>query len=447
MANLVIKPASGLKGKVNVPGDKSISHRAVMIGSLAKGETIVNNFLSSVDCLATIECFRKMGIEIEHRAQSTEHLPAGRHGGTRLIIKGKGLYGLTQPETTLDVGNSGTTIRLMSGILAGQEFETTITGDESIRRRPMGRIAIPLWKMGAKVEGERTDDEIHAPLKISGGNLQSIEYELPVPSAQVKSAILLAGLYAEGYTSVLEKTLSRDHTERMLAHFCAEVSSSKLFALLSARIRGGREFEGAEVDVPGDISSAAFFLVAALITSNSELSLLNCGVNPTRTGILDVLHRMGGQVEVENERILSEEPRAEIKVRSSGLKAIKLDGEIIPRIIDEIPIIAVAATQANGVTEISGAKELRIKESDRIATVASELKKLGAKVEELEDGLKITGPTKLKGTVIDSHGDHRIAMAMAIAGLIAQGETTIENSDCIETSFPGFETLLRKVAA
>jgi 3-phosphoshikimate 1-carboxyvinyltransferase len=289
------------------------------------------------------------------------------------------------------------------------------------------------------------DEELHAPLKIIGGNLKAIEYELPVPSAQVKSAVLLAGLFTKGETRVIERVRSRDHTERMLAHFGGLCYTSTQLGAFVNRITGGQELAGVEIDVPGDISSGAFFLVAGLITQNSELLIKNIGVNATRTGIIDVLHRMGATLIVQNEQFMSEEPRADILVKSSEPKAIKLDGEIIPRIIDEIPIIAVAATQADGITEIRGAKELRIKESDRIATVASELRKMGAKIEELEDGLKIYGPTKLTGAMIDSHGDHRIAMSAAIAGLIAEGETVIENADCIETSFPGFEALLRSL--
>jgi 3-phosphoshikimate 1-carboxyvinyltransferase len=305
----------------------------------------------------------------------------------------------------------------------------------------MGRIARPLRAMGASIEGRMENNELFAPLKIFGGNLQAVEYELPVASAQVKSAVLLAGLFAAGQTCVLEKVSSRDHTERMLDHFGA--SFTKQGEALS--IVGGNEFDGTEIDIPGDLSSAAFFLVAGLLVPGSIIKLTNIGINPTRTGIIDVLHRMGAQLEIAGEQIISAEPRAEITVRSSALKAIKLDGAIIPRIIDEIPIIAIAATQAQGTTEIRGAKELRIKESDRIKTVAAELCKFGAQVEELEDGLKITGPTKLTAAKIESYGDHRIAMAMTVAGLFARGETIIENTDCIETSFPGFEKTLQSV--
>ncbi len=432
MTNLIISKTNALKGKITIPGDKSISHRAIMIGALAKGETVVNNFLMGEDCLATIRCFKQLGVSIqENRESSVER-------GTQVLIHGKGLFGLKKPKEILDVGNSGTTIRLMLGILAGQEFVSKITGDSSIQKRPMGRVIKPLSAMGAIIEGNE-----YPPLEIIGQKLKGIEYELPVASAQVKSAILLAGLLAEGKTTVIEKYTSRDHTERMLAYFGAA---------------SRQEFTGAEVDVPGDISSAAFFMVAASLLPHSSLRLANVGLNPTRTGIIDVLHRMGASIEVENERILSEEPRGEIVIRksktprqSSGqvenrkLEGIKISGEIIPRLIDEIPIIAVAATQAEGTTEIRGAKELRVKESDRIATLAAELRKMGAKITELDDGMIIEGPTRLKGTTVQSHGDHRIAMALAVAGLVAAGETTIENSDCIETSFPSFEKLLNEI--
>jgi 3-phosphoshikimate 1-carboxyvinyltransferase len=334
----------------------------------------------------------------------------------------------------LDVGNSGTTLRLMTGILSGQPFVTKITGDKSIQKRPMRRVVDPLRRMGASIEGKTVGDNLYAPLKISGGGLSPIEYELPVASAQVKSAILLAGLYADGETFVIEKNHSRDHTERMLFYFGAKIRGTRLW--------GHREFCGADIDVPGDISSAAFFMVAGLLVPGSKLLIRNVGLNPTRTGIIDVLHRMGAKLEVSDEEIISEEPRGKILVSTSKLKGVRISGEIIPRIIDEIPIIAIAATQAEGITEIRGAQELRIKESDRIATISSKLRKMGAKIKELEDGMIIEGPTKLKGAKVDSHGDHRIAMAMTIAGLIAEGETVIEDVDCIDTSFPGFKETL-----
>lgn len=421
MAKLTIKPLNKIKSEIRVPGDKSISHRAIMIGSLGSGRTRVNNFLASADCLATVDCFRKLGMGI--------HID-----GTHVEIYGRGLNGLRPTKATLNVGNSGTTIRLITGILSGQPFVTKITGDKSIQKRPMRRIIDPLREMGADISGKVQNDNVYAPLKINGGDLAPIEYELPVASAQVKSAVLLAGLFAKGETVVVENIHSRDHTERMLHYFGAKVRG--------ARVDGQKGFCGADIDIPGDISSAAFFMTAALLVPNAQLLIREVGVNPTRTGIIDVLHRMGANLEVLDEVIISEEPRANIVAKTSKLKGIQIYGEIIPRIIDEIPIIAVAATQAEGTTEIRGARELRVKESDRIATVASELKKLGAHVKELEDGLIIEGPTVLKGATVKSYGDHRIAMAMAVAGLIAEGETTIEDTDCIETSFPGFEKLL-----
>jgi len=424
MANLFVSPLKKIKAEIHVPGDKSISHRAIMIGSLAGGRTRISNFLPSADCLATVECFRKLGIEVKIEDKQVE-------------VYGKGLRGLKPSKETLNVGNSGTTIRLMAGILSGQPFTTQITGDDSIQRRPMRRIIDPLREMGASIEGRAEGNNIYAPLKISGGKLSPIEYELPVASAQVKSAILLAGLFAPGETTVIEKNHARDHTERMLSYFGAKIRG--------ARITGLREFCGADIDIPGDLSSASFFMVAALLIPNSELLVRKVGVNPTRTGIIDVLHRMGADLQVKDEEIISDEPRANILVRSSKLKGIKISGEIIPRIIDEIPIIAVAATQAEGTTEIRGAEELRIKESDRISTISSELKKMGAVVKELEDGMVIKGPSALKGATVKSYGDHRVAMALAMAGLIAEGETIIEDTACIETSFPGFEKILNQI--
>ncbi len=402
--------------EIHIPGDKSISHRAVMLGALAKGETIVNNFLMSEDCLATVDCFRKLGIDIKMTNDKCQ-----MSNECKIIIKGKGLRGLKRAKEVLDVGNSGTTIRLMLGILAAQDFISEITGDASIQKRPMMRVIKPLSEMGANIEGE------YAPLKVYGRKLKPITYELPVASAQVKSAILLAGLYAGGETKVIEKNPARDHTERMLKYFNA---------------KPGQDFAGTTIDVPGDISSAAFFMVAGALIQNCELKMPNVGTNPTRMGIVEVLHRMGANLEVKDEQILSEEPRATILVKPSKLQGIKISGEIIPRIIDEIPIIALAATQAEGVTEIRGAKELRIKESDRIATVSSELKKLGANIEELDDGVIITGPTPLKGGKVKSYGDHRIAMMLSVANLIADGQVKIDDVKCIETSFPGFKKLL-----
>ncbi|MFH1857608.1 MAG: 3-phosphoshikimate 1-carboxyvinyltransferase [Candidatus Omnitrophota bacterium] len=439
MKTIRINKARKLQGEAHIPGDKSISHRAAMLGAIADGETTINNFLPSADCLATVDCFKKMGIEIE---MSNVQLPMSNE--CRVIIKGKGLKGLSKPDGPLDVGNSGTTIRLISGILAGQSFETTVSGDASIQKRPMKRIAEPLRRMGVRVTGKGKGDEICPPLNISGGKLRPIEYKLPMASAQVKSCVLLAGLYAEGETCVIEPAPSRDHTERMLSYLGVK------FAKLGNKISvcGPASFEGRTIDVPGDVSSAAFLIVAGLLVPNSDLLLRNVGVNPTRTGILEVLHRMGAVVEVLDEEIISGEPRANIRVKGqgSGVKGMEIGGELIPKVIDEIPIIAVLATQAEGKTVIRDAKELRVKESDRIKTISTELKKMGAKIEEKDDGMVISGPTKLKGAKVQSYGDHRVAMSLAVAGLIADGETVIEDTDCIETSFPGFENLLLQLA-
>jgi len=427
MDKLKILPAQKLSGEIKVPGDKSISHRAVMLGALAEGETIVNNFLNSADCRATAECFRQMGIELTAN-------------GSQLTILGKGLKGLYKPSKSLDVGNSGTTLRLLSGILAGQNFETTITGDSSIQKRPMKRIVEPLELMGAKVLGLRSEvrgqEEIFPPLTITGSKLKGITYKMPIASAQVKSCLLLAGLYAEGETTIVEPYPSRDHTERMLAYFGVPVKKFKNEVSISAP----SAFEGREIFVPGDISSAAYFLVAGALLPGSDIEIRGVGTNPTRTGILEVMHRMGVEFFVKDEEIISGEPRANIRVTGLGynLKGIEIGGDLIPRLIDEIPIIAVLATQAEGQTIIKDAKELRVKESDRIRTISTELTKMGAKIEEKEDGMIIYGPTKLKAAKIDSHGDHRVAMSAAIAGLIAEGQTVIEDTECIETSFPGF---------
>jgi len=437
MSKIIVKQAKKLKGKIRVPGDKSISHRAVMLGALAEGETVVNNFLMSGDCLATAECLRKMGIEIlESRELKVE--------SGKLVIKGKGLQGLSKPAGILDVGNSGTTIRILSGILAGQPFETTITGDDSIQKRPMRRIAEPLRRMGARVEGKGKGEDIYPPLLISGGKLRPIGYKLPMASAQVKSCVLLAGLFAEGETTVIEPAPSRDHTERMLSYLGVPLKRFKDQIALTGKV----PFEGRDIDVPGDISSAAYFMVAGLLVPDSEIILREVGTNPTRTGILEVLHRMGANLEVVDEEILSGEPRANLKVKSQKLKvkSIEMGGELIPKIIDEIPILAVLATQAEGTTIIKDAKELRVKESDRIKTISTELRKMGAKIEEKEDGMIISGPVKLKGAAVQSYGDHRVAMSLVVAGLVAEGETIIEDTDCIETSFPGFEGILRNLS-
>jgi 3-phosphoshikimate 1-carboxyvinyltransferase len=398
-----------------------------MIGSIAEGETVVSNFMKSEDTMRTVDCFRKMGIDIEEKEGE-------------LLIRGKGLKGLTQPKATLDVGNSWTTIRLLLGILAGQPFKTTVTGDESIRRRPMGRVVDPLKRMGAEIHGREKDTL--APMMVSGRRLTAIEYKLLVASAQVKSAILLAGLFADGITKAVEKEPTRDHTERMLSLFGANIKKEGL----SISIEGWPALRGRTIEIPGDISSAAFIMILAAMIPGSEISLRDVGVNPGRTGTIEVLHRMGAGIQVKNERMISEEPVADIVVTGGNLKAIELSGSLIPRIIDEIPILAVLATQAKGETVIKGAEELRVKESDRIATMVKELKRFGADIKELRDGMIISGPVKLKGVTSRSYGDHRVAMATAIAALISQGESVIEGVECVDTSFPEFPLLINKLA-
>jgi 3-phosphoshikimate 1-carboxyvinyltransferase len=424
---LRVQRASQINGTVRVPGDKSISHRAVMFGALAEGTTSIEGFLPGADCLSTISCFRKMGIEIEQDKD-------------RVTVHGQGWYGLQEPSQHLDVGNSGTTIRLMAGILATQPFHSVMEGDESIAKRPMRRVIGPLRQMGAKIDG-RKDGE-YTPLSIRGGELQGISYQSPVASAQIKSAILLAGMQANGVTSVTEPHLSRDHTERMLQAFGVKLVRDGL----TVSIEGGQKLKGRAIQVPGDISSAAYMIAAVMMVPGSSLLIENVGINPSRTGILDVVDRMGGKIEPINERVVNEEPVADLLVTYSELQGIEISGDIIPRLIDEIPVIAVMATQAGGRTVIKDAEELKVKETDRIATVVSELSKLGAKIIATEDGMIIEGPTPLKGAVIDSFGDHRIGMAMAIAGLAAEGETLIENDDAILVSFPGFPDVLQSIS-
>ncbi|MFD2371754.1 3-phosphoshikimate 1-carboxyvinyltransferase [Brevibacillus sp. GCM10020057] len=424
---LRVRQAKKIKGTVRVPGDKSISHRAVMFGSLAEGTTTIEGFLPGADCLSTISCFRRMGIVIEQ-------------AGDKVTVHGKGWYGLQEPTERLDVGNSGTTIRLMAGIMSTQPFHVVMEGDESIAKRPMRRVIGPLRQMGAKIDG-RKDGEF-TPLAIRGGELQGISYQSPVASAQVKSAILLAGLQAKGVTSVTEPHLSRDHTERMLQAFGVQVVRDGL----TVSVEGGQTLRGRAIQVPGDISSAAFLIAAVMMVPGSSLLIENVGVNPTRTGIIDVVREMGGDLVLLNERVVNEEPIADLLVKHSPLHGIEIAGDIIPRLIDEIPVIAVMATQAKGRTVIRDAQELKVKETDRIATVVSQLSKFGAKVIPTDDGMIIEGESKLTGASIDSMGDHRIGMAMAIAGLAAAGETEIANDEAINVSFPGFAALLEQIS-
>jgi len=422
--NYTIKPANSITGSLSVPGDKSISHRALMLGAIAKGETQIINLSSGRDVVATWNCLAQLGIKIEKKNNRTH-------------VHGKGLYGLISPKKILNAENSGTTMRLLSGILAAQPFESTIKGDNSLKKRPMTRIIQPLTLMGAKIESNNGK----APLKIKGGKLKGIKYKSPIASAQVKSSLLLAGLYASGKTSIEEPFQSRDHTERMLSHFGVAVKKNNL----KIEINGPVEFMASSINVPGDISSAAFFMVAASIVPGSKILIPGVGINPTRKSIIDVLKKMGAKIKEENKREENLEPTADITVESSQLRSIKISGAVIPGIIDEIPILAVAATQAEGETIIRNARELRFKESDRIKTVTKNLRKMGAKLEELDDGFIIPGPQKLKGAVVESFGDHRIAIAFSIAGLIAEGETTIRETECVEISFPGFFETLTKL--
>lgn len=423
---ITITSGKRLIGDITVPGDKSISHRAAMIGSLANGRTVIKNFLMGADCLSTLRCFRAMGVEVIKE-------------GTTVNIIGRGLLGLSEPKDLLDVGNSGTTIRLMTGILAGQPFFSVLTGDDSIRRRPMARITEPLRAMGACIIGR--DNGRLAPLAIKGSNLQPIDYDSPVASAQVKSAVLMAGLFAEGTTTVTEPFRSRDHTERMLASFGAKINVDGH----RVSVDGFPKLIAQPVNVPGDISSAAFFIVAAMLRQGSEIVIRDVCLNPTRNGIIEVLARMGGRIEVFNERVQSGEPVGDLLVKHSKLTGVVIEGELIPRMIDEIPILAVAAAFAEGETEVRDAEELKVKETNRIATICQELSKFGAEVEERPDGLIIRGGKRLKGAKCKSHGDHRIAMAMAVAGLAAEGQTCIEGWEAVDISFPTFKELLNTV--
>lgn len=422
----VINNSKAIKKTITIPGDKSISHRSVMLGSLANGTTHVHGFLTGEDCLSTIACFKKMGIEIEL-------------DGTDVTVHGKGLNGLKAPTETLDVGNSGTTLRLMTGILSAQPFSCTVTGDSSIQKRPMDRVEKPLKQMGAEITGHG-GEKILAPLHITGHSLKGTHYTLPVASAQVKSAIILAGLYAEGKTVITEPEATRDHTEIMLNHFGADIKRNGN----DITVTPVKELYAKEIFVPGDISSAAYFMVLGAVCPDSDITIKNVGINPTRTGIITVLENMGANITLLNERTVSGEKVADINVKyTPSLKSTTVEGDIIPKLIDEIPVIAVAACFAEGTTVIKDAQELKVKESNRIKTVVNELKKFGADIEETDDGMIIKGKCSLKGAVCDSHNDHRIAMSMAVAGIMAEGSTTIKDSQCVDISFPTFFSLLK----
>lgn len=413
-----IKKLTNLHGEITVPGDKSISHRAVMFGSLAKGTTRITHFLEGADCLSTISCFRKMGIDIENN-------------NGEILVHGKGLRGLSSPTDILDVGNSGTTTRLISGILAGQNFVSELTGDDSIQSRPMKRIMTPLLSMGADITSIKGNNCV--PLRIAGHPLKAIHYDSPVASAQVKSCVLLAGMYSDGVTSVTEPVLSRNHTEIMLNYFGAQVTSEGT----TASIVPEPSLHAREITVPGDISSAAYFIAAGLLVPGSEILLKNVGINPTRDGLLRVCKDMGADITMLNVN-MDGEPTADLLVRTSSLHGTTVGGEIIPTLIDEISMIAVMAAFAEGTTIIKDAKELKVKESDRILVMAENLSRMGADITPTDDGMIIHGGKPLHGAVIDSYLDHRVAMSFAIAGLLCDGPLSIKGGDCVKISYPEF---------
>ena len=410
-----IKRAVSLNGSITVPGDKSISHRAVMLGALAEGTTHIKGFLPGADCISTINCFRSMGIEIQSNGDIIE-------------VHGKGLYGLKQPEKMLYTGNSGTTTRLLCGILSGQSFDSSVTGDASICRRPMKRVTEPLSEMGAKIDGE------YCPLFIKGSGLHGMEYNMKVASAQVKTAIILAALYADGETIIHETEKSRDHTERMLSAMGADISVNGT----AIRVAPAKKLYSQDICVPGDISSAAFFMTAAAIMPDSCVRIKNAGINPTRTGIIDVFKSMGANISIENVRTESGEETADIVVSSSSLKGTVIEGEMIPRLIDELPIIAVAALFAEGTTVIRNAEELKVKESNRISAIVGELSKCGADITETADGMIIKGGKPIFGADFVTRGDHRMAMSLAVLAQLADGKSTIDDADCISVSYPNF---------
>ena len=432
MSVRTITPTRGLKGEVTIPGDKSISHRSIMLGSIALGTTEITHFLEGADCLSTIDCFRKMGVEIERKPSS-------------ILVHGKGLRGLTAPASTLNVGNSGTTTRLISGILSGQNFATTLSGDDSLNSRPMKRIMTPLNTMGAHIRS--LNDNGCAPLHIRPGALHGIHYQSPVASAQVKSAVLLAGLYADSPTSVTEPALSRNHTELMLQGFGAYVATDlHTDGTATAHVEPCKELYGQQICVPGDISSAAYFIAAALLVPGSELLVKNVGTNFTRAGFLKVCKAMGADIETVSQTIEGGESRADLLVRYSHLKGTVIDGDIIPTLIDEIPMIAIMAAFADGQTVIRDAAELKVKETNRIDTVTAGLKAMGADITPTDDGMIIEGTGHLNGASIQSYLDHRIAMAFSVAGLASDGETQIVDSQCVDVSYPEFYATLNSVS-
>jgi 3-phosphoshikimate 1-carboxyvinyltransferase len=443
-----LKKAERLKGEIIPPPDKSISHRAVILSSLAKGKSIVRNFLRAEDTMSTVNAMKMLGVDIEQQSsRAAEQQYKGKdttaplhYCSTDLVIHGNGIHGLKEPEDVINCGNSGTTIRLLSGVLSGNPFLSVLTGDSSLRSRPMGRVINPLRQMGADIMAR--DNDRYPPIVVRGRKLKAIKYDMPVASAQVKSALLLAGLYADGETELSEPVKSRDHTERMLSSSEVRVDIEGL----KIKIKGGQELKAKDMDVPGDFSSAAFFIVAALLIPDSDITIKGVGINPTRTGLLDILKTMGADIELTNIRDVSGEPVADIYCKTAdSLRAVKIGREIMPSLIDEFPVLCVLGTQADGVTEIRGAEELRFKESDRIKAMAEGLKKMGAEVKEFKDGLSIKGNANLKGASISSYGDHRIAMAFSIAALIAEGKTIINGISSVNISFPGFFEMLKRL--
>lgn len=437
---LLVRPGRSLRGRFRVPGDKSISHRALLLGAIAEGQSRVEGFLPAADCLATLRCVQALGVRVERPAPS------------ELVVQGRGLWGLRPPAAPLDCGGSGTTMRLLCGLLAGQPFSTVLTGNDQLCRRPMERVTVPLQAMGAHINASEGCAPLHIKGHLKMKRLRGINYHLPIPSAQVKSALLLAGLYAAGQTRLHEPALSRDHTERMLKAMGADLKVHDGVITLEPPT-GAESLAPLDVAVPGDISSAAFFLVAGLLAPGSELVIEEVGINPRRAGLLDVLQAMGAEIRVdpsgfENPKGLLEmggEPVADLVVKSGELRGVEVKGALIPRLIDELPVLAVAATQAQGLTIVRDAGELRVKESDRIAAIVAGLRRLGASIEAYPDGFIIEGPATLRGSVVESHGDHRLAMALTVAGLLAEGETVVKGAACIADSFPGFSRLLASI--
>ena len=425
--SLSVSTTRCLKGEFHPPGDKSITHRALIFASIARGKSVVRGLQKGKDCLATLSTLRMMGIEMKEEEDS-------------LVVYGQGLNGLREPANILDCGNSGTTMRLLAGLLAGQKFYSVLSGDRYLRKRPMQRVVEPLRRMGARVFGRKNGE--FPPLTILGGGLKAMDHSSPIPSAQVKTCLLLAGLYAKGRTSVTEPYRSRDHTERMLKFLGAKIEVNDL----RVSVEGNDSFSGANIWVPGDLSAASFFMGGAAILKGSKLKILGVGLNPTRRGFIDVLVQMGADIEILNLKKVCEEEVGDIEVRGGNLRGVVVQGEAIPRLIDEIPILAVVACFAKGETVIKDARELRVKETDRIRAIKIELTKMGAQIEEKKDGMVIKGVGRLEGAQCDSHGDHRMTMALAIAGLCARGKTQVLDSGCIATSFPNFERVLEEIA-